>query len=350
MSFNSNSALFFLLGFFSLGAIASPGKIVNIASKHAIPNHYIVVLNDNVPLASGATVENASPQALDALAKQMVSTYGGRLTHTYHTVLHGFSAVLSPKVAMKLTKNQKVSWIEQVVEVHGTSTEINPPADLDRVDQRSRGGDGRYDYDTTASNVYVYIIGSGIRLTHLDFGGRAKAGVDEVSDGHGVDDCTSSGHGTRVAGIVGGHTYGVAKGVTLYAVRVLGCSGSGSSADVIDGVDWVTQHHQNHPNHPAVANISLGGPPSPAEDTAVRNAISNGVSIVISAGNDNNDACNYSPARVAQAIVVGAIDSNDHRAISTNLGFELRSLPGFVCAWRRCSFGYQRQRYRDKYG
>jgi subtilisin family serine protease len=242
-----------LLGIISLAANAEPGTILNAASKHAIPDHYIVVFHDNAVLPNGALIQTASPKALDALSKQTVHAYGGQLAHSYHTALHGFSAVLSPKAAMKLTKDPKVRWVEQAVEMHAMATQNNPPVGLDRIDQRSRTLDRHYNYDTTASNVSVYIIDTGIRLTHTDFGGRAKAGVDEVGDGHGVNDC--NGHGTHTAGIAGGHTYGVAKGATLYAVRVLDCSGHGSDADIIAGVDWVAQHR----HLPAVANMSLGG-------------------------------------------------------------------------------------------
>jgi subtilisin family serine protease len=162
--------------------------------------------------------------------------------------------------------------------------------------------------------VNAYIIDTGIRRTHTQFGGRALIGFDAVGDGQNTNDC--NGHGTHVSGTVGGSTYGVAKSVRLFAVRVLNCSGSGSTSGVIAGVDWVTAHHVA----PAVANMSLGGGVSSALDTAVRNSIASGVTYAIAAGNSNINAANQSPARVSEAITVGATTRTDARSSFSNFG------------------------------
>jgi subtilisin family serine protease len=174
---------------------------------------------------------------------------------------------------------------------------------------------GTFTYANTGAGVTAYIIDTGIRFGHSDFGGRATSGRDTI-DGGSADDC--NGHGTHVAGTVGGTTWGIAKGVSLVGVRVLSCSGSGSTSGVIAGVDWVTAHHAA--GRPAVANMSLGGSPSTALDNAVRNSIADGVSYAIAAGNSNANACSYSPARVAEAMTIGATDGSDQRASFSNRG------------------------------
>ncbi|HET8659779.1 MAG TPA: S8 family serine peptidase, partial [Micromonosporaceae bacterium] len=193
----------------------------------------------------------------------------------------------------------------------------------------SRPLDSSYTYPNTASNVHAYIIDTGIRFTHTDFGGRATSGFDAI-DGGTADDC--HGHGTHVAGTTGGTAYGVAKGVRLVAVRVLSCSGSGTTAQVVAGVDWVTANAVK----PAVANMSLGGGVQTALDAAVANSIASGVTYAIAAGNSNADACNFSPARVGTAITLGATDSSDNRASFSNWGTCLDLFaPGvsIVSAW-----------------
>ena len=185
---------------------------------------------------------------------------------------------------------------------------------LDRIDQADLPLDGNYTYATTGNRVSVYIIDTGIRTTHSEFGGRAFGAYTAIADGNGTNDC--NGHGTHVSGTVGGSTYGVAKGVKLYAVRVLDCTGSGSTSGVIAGIDWVTANAIK----PAVANMSLGGSASAALDQAVQNSIIAGVTYAVAAGNSNADACLQSPARVVNAITVGATQSNDARASYSNYG------------------------------
>jgi subtilisin family serine protease len=193
-------------------------------------------------------------------------------------------------------------------------TQSNPPWGLDRIDQRNRPLSGTYSYTSTGAGVNAYIIDTGIRRSHTQFGGRAFTGFDAVTSGGSANDC--NGHGTHVAGTVGGSTYGVAKSVRLYAVRVLSCSGSGSTSGVIAGVNWVTSNHVK----PAVANMSLGGGISTALDTAVRNSIAAGVTYAIAAGNSNTNASNSSPARVGEAITVGSSTSTDARSSFSNYG------------------------------
>jgi subtilisin family serine protease len=228
--------------------------------------------------------------------------------------LKGFAASLSPQALEALQKNPDVAYIEADQTVSISASQSPATWGLDRIDQRNLPLNNTYIYNYTGSGVRVYVIDTGIRRTHTQFGGRAYLGTDTVGDGQNGNDC--NGHGTHVAGTIGGSTYGVAKAVRLYAVRVLNCSGSGTISGVIAGVDWVTQNRVL----PAVANMSLGGGASSALDTAVNNSIAAGVTYAIAAGNSNANACNYSPARVAAALTVGATDSTDARASYSNYG------------------------------
>jgi hypothetical protein len=222
---------------------------------------------------------------------------------------------MSAQQARRLATHPDVAYVQQNQKVRLNATQPNPPSwGLDRIDQRNLPLDNSYTYPTLASDVHAYVIDTGIRLTHTDFGGRAVGGVDEVTMGGTADDC--NGHGTHVAGTIGGASYGVAKGVTLVAVRVLDCAGSGTTAGVVAGVDWVTANAIK----PAVANMSLGGPPDPTLDSAVANSIASGVTYGVAAGNSNSDACGQSPGRVSTAITVAATDNNDNRASFSSFG------------------------------
>lgn len=272
-------------------------------SATAIPGQYIVVFK-----------EDANARGVAEAVTNQVAAEGGRVLYTYADALVGFAAQLTDEAVEALRKNPNVDYIEVDQEVSIDATQTNPPWGLDRIDQRDRPLNQRYYYSRTGSGVRVYIIDTGIRYSHNDFGGRAYFGYDAIGDGRNGNDC--NGHGTHVAGTVGGSTYGVAKSVRLYAVRVLNCSGSGTNAGVIAGVNWVT----NYRVRPAVANMSLGGGASTALDNAVANSISAGVTYAVAAGNSNANACNYSPARVATALTVGSTTSSDARSSFSNYG------------------------------
>jgi aqualysin 1 len=185
---------------------------------------------------------------------------------------------------------------------------------LDRLDQRALPLDTTFSYGVTGAGVTVYVVDTGIRSTHAEFGGRVRPGFTVFTDAYGTEDC--HGHGTHVAGTVGGATYGVARDVALVPVRVMSCSGSGSVSSIIAGLDWIAAHRSG----PTVVNMSLGGGASNALDTAVRNLIAGGVTVAVAAGNANADACSYSPARVGEAITTGATTSSDARASYSNYG------------------------------
>jgi aqualysin 1 len=251
---------------------------------------------------------------IDARATEIAAANGGRLSFIYRTALRGFAGHFSAVGAAAIMRQPDVLRVERDGEVHVVTTETNAPWGLDRVDQRALPLSTTYSYTATGSGVNAYIIDTGIRTTHVEFGGRATGDYTAINDGNGTNDC--NGHGTHVSGTVGGTTYGIAKQVRLHAVRVLGCTGSGATSGVIAGVDWVTANHIS----PAVANMSLGGGASSSLDDAVRNSIASGVTYAIAAGNSSADACLSSPSRVTEALVVGATSSNDAMASFSNFG------------------------------
>lgn len=289
---------------FAASDTANPQKIRKVSKK--IPGEYIVVLKDNI-----------SKPKIEQVADELVSTHGkgGKILNYYKHALKGFSVELTEKEAIALSNDPNVDYIEENGEVH-TAGQYNPPWGLDRIDQLDRPLNGYFENNGyTGAGVHAYVIDTGILPTHQEFGGRASIAADFIGDGQNGNDC--NGHGTHVAGTIGGTSYGVAKGVSLHAVRVLNCQGSGTYAQVIAGVDWVTGNHVS----PAVANMSLVGSASDTMDSAVRNSINSGVSYVVAAGNNYGaDASNYSPARVSQALTVGATDSTDNRPSFSNIG------------------------------
>lgn len=287
-----------LLSMCSVSFAASPLS----AGSHTVPGRYIVVFNDDVADARAAT-------------RALAVVHDARVTNIYEHALKGFSAALSPAAAQALAANPNVAWVESDAEVSLVATQTSATWGIDRVDQRSLPLNGTYNYNATGLGVKAYIIDTGVRRTHTEFGGRVVSGY-AAGLNLTTDDC--NGHGTHVAGTVGGAKYGVAKSVTIVPVRVLGCAGTGLNSDVIAGVDWVTKDHAA--GAPAVANMSLGGGISSALDTAVTNSIKDGVFYGVAAGNDNKNACNYSPARVPDAMTVGATDKTDARASYSNFG------------------------------
>lgn len=275
-------------------------------AKGIIKNQYIVILNKDV----GSYNEFAQ-----GIAKQ----HGGKVLQTYDAVLKGF-AIYLPDVAgtafvEAMKKNPKVVSIENdtIMKVDAT-TQSNPDWGLDRIDQRNLPLDSAYSYLQTGSGTTAYIVDTGILSTHQQFSGRVLSGYTAISDGNGTSDC--HGHGTHVAGTVGGSTYGVAKNVSLVPIRILGCDGSGASSNVIAGLDWILKNGKK----PAVVNISLGGEANASLDSAVENLFNNGYVMVVAAGNSNTDACSSSPARVSKAITVAATDNTDTRASYSNYG------------------------------
>jgi len=278
--------------------------IFGAEAANAIPGRYIIVFT---PGSVGHDVSAAANAA---------TRLGGKIHYTYTDALHGFAATLPEAALQGLRHNPNIEFIEvdQSVSLGIEPAQSVSTWNLDRIDQRILPLDSFYGYTSTGTGVTAYVIDTGIRPSHTEFTGRASIGYDAVNDGHNGLDC--NGHGTHVAGTVGGFTYGVAKDVSLVAVRVLNCAGSGTISGVIAGVDWVTGNRQQ----PAVANMSLGGGASTALDKAVETSIGNGVTYAIAAGNSKKDACRTSPARVSAAITVGATTSTDARASYSNYG------------------------------
>lgn len=281
-------------------------------AKKPIPDQYIVVLKEDA-----ATLGNRSGNGptVAAAAQSMARAYGLSVRHTYSHALRGFVITArSSKQLARLIRDDRVAYVEEDGIVSINATQSNATWGLDRVDQRDLPLDGDYVYNTAAGNVHTYIIDTGVLGSHNEFSGRMGNGYSAINDGRGWTDC--NGHGTHVAGTVAGSTYGVAKGATVHAVRVLGCRGSGTNSGVIAGMDWVAQNAQ----FPAVANMSLGGGASSSIDDAVSNMRNAGVTVVVAAGNDNQDACNASPARSSAAITVGSTTSSDSRSSFSNFG------------------------------
>lgn len=277
----------------------------NSTDGQPIPGQYIVLLK---PGADGAAVQ-----------QQVGTMTGASPSATYSTVVTGFAMAMSSTQAAAVARNPNVASVEadQVVTATAT-TQFGPTWGIDRLDQRALPLSNSFKWEAGGKNVWMYVIDTGIRTDHTQFGGRASLGFNNAAGQAPTGDC--NGHGTHVAGTIGGSTYGVAKLVKLIGVRVLDCNGSGTVSGVIAGVDWVAQQKIANPTRLMVANMSLGGGISTALDAAVNNAVAKGVTVVVAAGNSNVDACTQSPARAASAITVAATASNDSRASFSNFG------------------------------
>ncbi len=273
-------------------------------ASEPVSGEYIVVLNDQS--IQGVQTAQVSAELAKSVSAQML--------FNYENSIKGFAAKMSEGDAKALLADPRVAYISENGMVKVDATQSPATWGLDRIDQRNLPLDNSYTYTPDGTGVHAYIIDTGIRLTHSEFAGRMGAGFDAVTAGGNANDC--NGHGTHVAGTVGGTTFGVAKGVTLHPVRVLGCNGSGSFAGVIAGIDWVTANGIR----PAVANMSLGGGVNQATDDAVTRSIAAGITYAIAAGNSAADSCNFSPARTPNAITVGSTDIADRVSSFSNQG------------------------------
>ncbi|HEV8592944.1 MAG TPA: S8 family serine peptidase [Pyrinomonadaceae bacterium] len=278
-------------------------------SNAPVAGSYIVVLDEE---AVGKDLTN---NAVSGEANFLAGTYSAEVDKIYGSAIRGFSAKMSEEAAQNLSEDPRVAYVEEDGLAFASETESGAPWHLDRLDQRSLPLDATYNYSQNGAGAHAYIIDSGIRFTHSEFGGRASFGTDFVGDGQNGNDCY--GHGTHVAGLIGGATYGVAKSVSLHSVRVMGCDGTTSISKIVSAIDWVTANRIN----PAVANISITAAGTSASmETAVTNSIASGVVFTIAAGNSGLNACDYSPGRTPNAITVAASGSGDEFAPFSNYG------------------------------
>jgi subtilisin family serine protease len=284
---------------FAGAATPAEGTVYGANAEGAVAGSYIVMLDQK------------------ADKQDLAEEYGGKLQRNYSSSINGFSASgLSETEAKRLAADPAVAKVVQNKKFSINETQDNPPSwGLDRIDQADTAGDKKYTYpDSAGEGVTAYVVDTGVRISHKDFGGRAAHGFDAVDNDDSADD--GNGHGTHVAGTIAGSTYGVAKKAKIVAVRVLDDNGSGTTEQVVAGIDWVTKNHKG----PSVANMSLGGGADEALDEAVRKAIASGVTFAVAAGNESTDASQGSPARVKEAITVASSTEDDKQSDFSNFG------------------------------
>jgi subtilisin family serine protease len=275
-------------------ARTAAGAPVLAARGIAVEGSYLVVLNEGADPRSVAAALGIAPR------------------HVFAAAVNGFAGTLNAGQVNALRHHPAVAWIEQDQRYQAATTQTGAPWGLDRIDQRSLPLSTTYGYTSTGAGVRAYVIDTGIQANHPQFGTRAQ----NVYDAFGGSGADCNGHGTHVAGIIGAATYGVAKGVSLRGVRVLDCNGSGTTSAIVAALDWVRLNAQK----PAVANLSLGGGFSSTLNTAVTSLVNAGVFTTVVSGNENQDACNVSPASAAAALTVAGTNRDDTRLSSGNFG------------------------------
>jgi len=325
---NASTALVAFIAFFMMScqdqeqaiSLTTLEQVQTLGEKDMILGKYIVVLNENSTNFRKTDDYQTTNSGMRIAASAIMASAGiesSNIDHVYGNIFPGFSAELSPEELNILERDPRVKYIEPDGYVYASVTQSNATWGLDRIDQTALPLDGTYTYNSTGQNVTAYIIDTGIKTAHNEFGGRAFQGYDAF--GGNSEDC--NGHGTHVAGTVGGSVYGVAKGVKLVGVRVLDCNGSGTFSGVIAGMDWVVANATG----PSVANMSLGGGASTSVDDAVGRMYDAGVPVIVAAGNGDSrgrqqPACNYSPARAPKAYTVGATTNTDSKTSWSNYG------------------------------